>query len=75
MVRRCSDGDSFLGGDLVSISGERQNLVDEIDDILQRLKETEDEQERMDYTDLLDEKRIELEDLDREIRQLVAYRR
>lgn len=59
----------------MSISGERQDLVDEMDDILQRLKETEDEQERMHYTDLLDEKRVELEDLDREIRQLVAYRR
>ena len=59
----------------MSISGERQNLVDEMDDILQRLKETEDEQERVHYIDLLDEKRVELEDLDREIRQLVAYRR
>jgi hypothetical protein len=59
----------------MSISGERQDLVDEMDDILQRLKETEDEQEKMYYTNLLDEKRIELEDLDREIRQLVAYRR
>ena len=59
----------------MSISGERQDLVDEMDDILARLKETEDEQEKMHYTDLLDEKRIELEDLDREIRQLVAYRR
>lgn len=59
----------------MSISGERQDLVDEMDDILARLKETEDEQEKMYYTNLLDEKRIELEDLDREIRQLVAYRR
>ena len=59
----------------MSISGERQDLIDDMDDILQRLKETEDEQERMHYTDLLDEKRVELEDLDREIRQLVAYRR
>jgi hypothetical protein len=59
----------------MSISGERQDLVDEMDDILQRLKATEDEQEKMHYTNLLDEKRIELEDLDREIRQLVGYRR
>ncbi len=59
----------------MSISGERQDLVDEMDDILQRLKETEDEQEKMYYTNLLDEKRIELEDLDREIRQLMGYRR
>lgn len=59
----------------MSISGERQDLIDDMDDILQRLKETEDEQEKMYYTNLLDEKRIELEDLDREIRQLVAYRR
>ena len=61
--------------DSLSISRERQDLVDEMDDILQRLKETEDEQEKMYYTNLLDEKRIELEDLDREIRQLMGYRR
>ena len=59
----------------MSISGERQDLIDEIDDILQRLKATEDEQEKMRYSNLLDEKRIELEDLDREIRQLMGYRR
>ena len=59
----------------MSISGERQDLVDEMDDILQRLKATEDEQEKAVYIDLLNDKRVELEDLDREIRQLVAYRR
>ena len=59
----------------MSISGERQDLIDEIDDILQRLKASEDEQEKMRYSNLLDEKRIELEDLDREIRQLMGYRR
>jgi hypothetical protein len=59
----------------MSISGERQDLVDEIDDILARLKATEDEQEQVIYIDLLDEKRVELEDLDREIRQLMGYRR
>lgn len=59
----------------MSISGERQDLVDEMDDILQRLKETEDEQEKAVYIDLLNDKRVELEDLDREIRQLVGYRR
>ena len=59
----------------MSISGERQDLVDEMDDILQRLKATEDEQEKAVYIDLLNDKRVELEDLDREIRQLVGYRR
>ncbi len=61
--------------DSMSISGERQDLVDDMDDILQRLKETEDEQEKAVYTDLLNDKRVELEDLDREIRQLMGYRR
>jgi len=59
----------------MSISGERQDLVDEMDDILNRLEATEDEQEKAVYIDLLNEKRVELEDLDREIRQLLAYRR
>ena len=59
----------------MSISGERQDLIDDMDDILQRLKETEDEQEKAVYIDLLNDKRVELEDLDREIRQLMAYRR
>lgn len=59
----------------MSISGERQDLIDDMDDILARLKETQDKQEKMYYTNLLDEKRIELEDLDREIRQLMGYKR
>jgi hypothetical protein len=46
----------------------------EIDDILARLEETEDEEEIRNYTELLDEKHIELEDVKREIRILTVWR-
>jgi uncharacterized membrane protein len=52
----------------------KQELIDEIDDILARLEETEDEEEIRNYTELLDEKHIELEDVKREIRILTVWR-
>ena len=52
----------------------KQELRDEIDDILARLEETEDEEEIRNYTELLDEKHIELEDVKREIRILTVWR-
>jgi len=52
----------------------KQELIDEIDDILARLEETEDEEEIQHYTELLDEKHIELEDVKREIRILTVWR-
>ena len=52
----------------------KQELIDEIDDILARLEETEDEEEIRNYTELLGEKRIELEDVKREIRILTVWR-
>jgi ATP-dependent Lon protease len=52
----------------------KQELIDEIDDILARLEETEDKEEIQHYTELLDEKHIELEDVKREIRILTVWR-
>lgn len=52
----------------------KQELIDEIDDILARLEETEDKEEIRNYTELLDEKHIELEDVKREIRILTVWR-
>ncbi|MFA5753688.1 MAG: hypothetical protein WC910_11520 [Bacteroidales bacterium] len=52
----------------------KQELIDEIDDILARLEETEDEEEIRNYTELLDEKHSELEDVKREIRILTVWR-
>ena len=52
----------------------KQELIEEIDDILARLEETEDEEEIRNYTELLDEKHIELEDVKREIRILTVWR-
>jgi len=52
----------------------KQELIEEIDDILARLEETEDEEEIQHYTELLDEKHIELEDVKREIRILTVWR-
>jgi len=52
----------------------KQELIDEIDDILARIEETEDEEEIRNYTELLDEKHSELEDVKREIRILTVWR-
>lgn len=50
----------------------KQELIEEIEEISERMEETEDERERAVYAELMSEKAIELEDLEREISWLVG---
>jgi len=50
----------------------KQELIEEMEEISGHIEETEDERERGMYTELMNEKAIELEDLEREISWLVG---
>jgi hypothetical protein len=50
----------------------KQELVEEMEDIYKRLEETDDEKEKAEYLELMSEKEIELEDLEREISWLMG---
>ncbi|PVD18215.1 MULTISPECIES: hypothetical protein [unclassified Mesotoga] len=57
----------------MSIAGERQDLIDEMENILSEMKGA-DQEKRMELEELLKEKWIELKDFDREVRRLKGYR-
>jgi len=50
----------------------RQELIEEMEEISERIEKTKDERERAVYAELLSEKSIELEDLESEISWLVG---
>jgi len=50
----------------------KQELIEEMEDIYKRLEETDDEKEKAEYLELMSDKAIELEDLEREISWLVG---
>lgn len=62
----------FPEDDIMSDIRRRQELIEEMEEISERIEKTKDERERAVYAELLSEKSIELEDLESEISWLVG---